>query len=123
MSRTTRAGQAGAHPMLNYAVRRLFSSLITLVLLVMALFWAIHALGSPVGLILGPDAAPEQYQALTHELGYDRPILVQFGDFLGKTALLDFGRAIQDSEPAIQAVMRALPKTLFLGALAFLISL
>ncbi len=109
--------------MTRYVVRRGLSSLLTLALLVVALFWAVHSLGNPVGLILGPDATQAQYDTLSHQLGYDRPVLVQFVDFMGDAFRFDLGDSIRRHQPAVGLVMSALPKTLFLGGLAFLISL
>jgi peptide/nickel transport system permease protein len=104
-------------------IRRVISSLVTLVILTAVLFWAVHALGSPVSLILGPEATDAQYASLSHEMGYDRPVLTQFGEFMGNALRGDLGESIRRHEPAVDVVLRALPKTLFLGGLAFAISL
>src|SRR5262245_44031578 len=59
----------------RYVIRRGLSSVVTLILLLVALFFVVRTTGDPVKLILGPDATQEQYAALTHTLGYDRPLL------------------------------------------------
>src|SRR5262245_3794060 len=107
----------------SYVIRRAFSSIVTLVLLLVALFFVVHSTGDPVKLVLGPDATQEQYAAMTHALGYDRPLLVQFADYLGHFARGDLGESITHGAPAMDLVLTALPKTLFLGGIAFLISL
>src|SRR5262245_6118698 len=107
----------------RYVIRRGLSSVVTLILLLVALFFVVRTTGDPVKLILGPDATQEQYAALTHTLGYDRPLLVQFGDYMAQFARGDLGESISRGAPAIDLVLSALPKTLFLGSIAFLISL
>jgi peptide/nickel transport system permease protein len=107
----------------RYMVRRAVSSVVTLLLLLVGLFFAVHAMGDPVHLILGSDATKEQYAALTHQLGYDRPVLVQFADYMGHFVRGDLGESISRGAPALDLVLTALPKTLFLGMIAFLISL
>jgi len=109
--------------MTRYVVKRTFGSVLTLVILVIALFFAVHALGNPVSLMLGNEYSQAQYDALAHNLGYDRPLLAQFGDYILSAAQGDFGNSVRQSRPAIEMVLQALPKTLFLGGIAFLISL
>jgi peptide/nickel transport system permease protein len=109
--------------MSGYVIRRAASSVVTLLLLLVGLFFAVHAMGDPVRLILGSDATQGQYAALTHQLGYDRPLLVQFADYMARFGHGDLGQSISRGAPALDLVLSALPKTLFLAAFAFLISL
>ena len=107
----------------RYIVRRAAGSILTLLILVVALFFALHALGDPVALMLPDGYTAEQYSALEHELGYDQTLPAQFVDFMQGALHFDFGDSIRRGTPAIESVLQALPKTLFLGAFAVLVSL
>ncbi|MBM7789784.1 ABC transporter permease [Tenggerimyces flavus] len=107
----------------RYVIRRVAHSVFTLFILVVALFFAMHTLGDPVALMLDTDYSQSQYDALQHELGYDRPVVVQFQDYMTGILQGDFGESLRRGQPALDIVLASLPKTLFLGALAFLISL
>jgi peptide/nickel transport system permease protein len=107
----------------RYLVKRAFGSVLTLAALIVGLFFALHALGDPVALMLDDDYSQEQYQAVEHRLGYDRPLMVQFADQMGDVFRGDLGESIRSGQPTVKLVFNALPKTLFLGLLAFLISL
>jgi peptide/nickel transport system permease protein len=107
----------------RYLVKRALGSVLTLAALIVGLFFALHALGDPVALMLDDDYSQEQYHAVEHRLGYDRPLMVQFADQMGDVFRGDLGESIRSGQPTVKLVFNALPKTLFLGLLAFLISM
>jgi peptide/nickel transport system permease protein len=85
-------------------------------------------IGDPVNFILPLSASPEQRDALRESLGFDDSIFTQFGRFAGDAIRLDFGDSTYfRNEPALDIVMRFLPKTLQLVAggmtIAFLASI
>jgi peptide/nickel transport system permease protein len=77
----------------------------------------------PITLVLAETASPEQIAAARHELGLDRSIPEQYVIFVAHAARGDLGQSIFYDEPAILVVARAIPNTLLLSAVAFLISL
>ena len=68
--------------------------LLTLVFLLMRV-----APGDPVSASLGGHVPPRIVQQIKHRLGYDKPILTQYGNYLWDTARLDFGTTITDRRP------------------------
>jgi peptide/nickel transport system permease protein len=54
--------------------------------------------------------------------GLDRPIWEQYARWVGRVAMLDFGRSLQDGRPVIEKIGKALPRTLLLTSLALLVS-
>ncbi|MGH9187142.1 MAG: ABC transporter permease [Acidimicrobiales bacterium] len=69
--------------------------------------------GDPAFTIAGPDATPEQYQAIRDELGLDRPLLERYTDWLGDTLTGDFGRAFLPPErPVSEMIASRLPVTM-----------
>src|SRR5579862_7726138 len=94
------------------------------VLLTAAVFALVHVfLGDPVVLMLGREADPETAQRLRHELGLDRPLYVQYADWLSHAARGDLGRSLRDRVPVARAVEERLLVTGELTLLAMAVAL
>lgn len=79
-----------------------------------ASFILIHLTGNPATVLAGGQLPPAQVRALSHQLGYDRPLLTQYLSYLGHAVHGDFGTSFRYGTSAISAVMTALPNTLIL---------
>ncbi len=100
--------------------QRLGAGAITLLLLSMVIFAGAELLPGDVGrAILGPLADPEAVASLNHQLGTDRPLLVQYGDWIGHFLLGDMGQSYLFHAPAAPFVLNALLNSLKLLAVAF----
>jgi ABC-type dipeptide/oligopeptide/nickel transport system permease component len=77
----------------------------------------------PITILLSETATPQQIAEARRELGFDRPIYVQYLIFAERALQGDLGRSLFYKEPALNVIMRALPNTLLLGGIAFLISI
>jgi peptide/nickel transport system permease protein len=64
----------------------------------------------------------EQLEMLRHEYGMDKPIIVQYFDWVGGIFRGDFGDSITNNEPVTKEIFKRLPITLHLGVLAFILS-
>ena len=114
--------------MWRYITARIAAVIPMTVLLTAAVFWLINGLlGDPAQLMLGRDADPQTVQRLRHDLGFDRPIYVQYGDWLAHAVRGDLGRSVRNNVPVAQALaQRLLPTgelTLLSMALAVLAAL
>lgn len=109
--------------MLHYIVRRILLLLPVLLGLSMMVF-AIGRLlpGDPVLLAAGPNATKEEVAALAVEFGLDKPVAVQYWNYL--TGLLhgDWGRSLQSRGPVLEDLKVFLPATLELVLAAMLIA-
>ncbi|WP_405988120.1 ABC transporter permease [Streptomyces sp. NBC_00986] len=65
---------------------------------------------------------PAQLAALRHEYGFDKPILVQYADYLGRAVRGDFGDAVSTGRPVTSTLADALPQTLQLTGAALLLA-
>jgi peptide/nickel transport system permease protein len=74
--------------------------------------------GDPVAIQLGQHANPEAAARLRHELGLDRPLLVQFASYVGSALRGDFGQSYYDRRPVGETLGRGFPATLQLGLAA-----
>lgn len=110
--------------MTRFVLRRL-AQLVPVLLLASLGIWAIiYAVpGSPVGLLVGENATPEQIAAVTQRLGLDRPFLAQYWTWLGSALGGDLGLSIQSREPVLGLIMARLPATVQLGVSAIIVGL
>lgn len=83
----------------------------------MLIFIIGRVLGDPVGLILGDFSTPEVEAKLRAELGYDDPVIQQFGRFAYRVVTLDFGTSQITGQNALSRVLEVLPNTILLASL------
>lgn len=112
--------------MLRYTVRRLLQLVIVVVVLSLLLFGWLRLLpGGPVSALLGERATPESRAQLTHELGLDQPIYVQYFKFLGRALSGDFGvsTGVQPGDSAMEIFLQRFPATLELAFFSVVIAI
>lgn len=89
--------------MLAFFLRRFLMLLFVLYAVVTLAFFVMRlAPGDPARIIAGFDAPYETILALRHELGLDRPILVQYGRYLAALFRGDFGRSYNTRRPVLE---------------------
>src|SRR4029077_21043330 len=77
----------------------------------------------PASTLAPLDTTPAELEQFRHNMGLDRPVPVQYADFLLHAVQGDFGTSYSSKEPAMQVVLERLPATLRLTAAAVLFSL
>ncbi|HMH53366.1 MAG TPA: ABC transporter permease [Candidatus Acidoferrum sp.] len=112
--------------MLWYALRRLVLALPLLVGITFISFAVIHlAPGEPVdvtGGTMNTKSSAQARQLLREMYGLDQPIAVQYWNWLGRIARLDFGRSFApDGRPVLHKIGERLPVTLMLNIVELLI--
>src|SRR4051794_10651711 len=101
--------------MLRYIVRRLLLTIPILVVISIATFTLMSlVIGDPVLLILGPESNADQatIQRLREQIGVNRPLPVQYGDWVRHVASGDLGRSFRSPISVRDAVGARLPVTL-----------
>jgi peptide/nickel transport system permease protein len=108
----------------GYFVRRL-AALIPVALGVATLTFAlIHLVpGDPVTVMLGDTAGPADVAGLRQQLGLDRPLVVQYAEFLRGLAHGDLGESISMKEPVARLIVERFPATLELAGAAMLVAI
>lgn len=112
--------------MLWYALRRLVLALPLLIGITFISFAVIHlAPGEPVDLQAGDlsaQSSAQSRQLLREMYGLDKPLVVQYWNWLGRLVRLDFGRSFApDARPVLQKIGERLPVTLLLNIAELLI--
>jgi peptide/nickel transport system permease protein len=109
--------------MITFLRRRVVSSAIPLVFVVLGVFVLARLTGDPVNLYLPLSATAEQRAEFAAAHGFDQPILAQLWDYLGQVVRLDFGESLRTGQPAGEMVLTAYPATLQLAAVTMLIAI
>jgi dipeptide transport system permease protein len=79
--------------------------------------------GDPVMLMSGERVmSPERYEEITRQLGYDRPLPIQYADYLGGVITGDFGNSIVTRRPVLEEFFNLFPATLELSLCAIIVA-
>lgn len=107
-----------------FLMKRFGRLLLTVLIMTTIVFFLVRVLpGDPAAVIAGIDAGPEEVRAIRHELGLDRPVIAQYGEWLWDVIRLDFGVSLFDGRPAMGEILRRFPLTFTIALLAFAVSL
>ena len=110
--------------MTGYLLRRLAQVVPTALLAATLVFSLIHLTpGDPVEMMLGEGTQRTDVEALRHDLGLDRPLLVQYGAFLGGLLRGDLGRSLHSGRPVLAVLAERFPATLELAVGSLLVAL
>lgn len=109
--------------MLTLIVRRLLIAVPTALALSALLFFSVSSiLGSPATMLLGQEASPEAIAEVNQRYGFDRPVHVQYLDWLGSALVGDFGRSFTTRQSVTDAIVPAIPVSLELAFWALLLA-
>jgi peptide/nickel transport system permease protein len=104
--------------MLVFASKRLGVALLVALTVSLITFSMIHVSGDPALAIAGEGAGAETIEAIRKFYGFDRPIGVQYLDWLSGALHGDFGRSYTLRQPVADVIFARLPVTIALGAAA-----
>jgi ABC-type dipeptide/oligopeptide/nickel transport system permease component len=108
--------------MRRYIVSSLIQSLAVLVAVLILVFFMVRITGDPAALMMSKEATSEQIEAFRHEMGFDRPLIVQFFDYVSKVVRGDFGDSLHYGVPALPLILDRLPATIELATVALLMA-
>jgi peptide/nickel transport system permease protein len=108
----------------RYVRRRLWLALLTFWAVSTIVWGLLYVTGDPVAILLaGTPAGQTDVESLRRELGFDRPLPVQYLHFLGNAVLGDLGKSLRSGEPALLLVSRRIGFTMQLALLAMTLAL
>jgi len=110
--------------MFRFMLRRLAVLIPTFIGVSIIAFAFIRILpGDPVALMSGERVmSPERHAELMHQLGFDRPLWVQYFDYLGGVVTGDFGSSIVTRRPVLDDFLALFPATLELSICAIILA-
>ena len=109
--------------MKRFIVKRMGYAVLSLILLTLIIFLLVRLTGDPSVLLVEPGASKEDLAAVRLQLGLDRPIWVQYGQFMSSLARGDLGHSFYYRTPVLELYLSRLPHSLMLAAAAMAFSL
>jgi peptide/nickel transport system permease protein len=106
----------------GFLLRRLGQALVTILGVVTLIFFVQRLTGDPTYLLVPETATQADIAALRHQLGFDRPLVIQYLDFLGELVRFDLGQSVVQRVPVTTIIASRLPYTLMLAAGALLVA-
>ena len=107
----------------RFVITRFLLIIPTVFILVTVVFFVMRATGDPITAAQGGRLSPEELQRRIHEAGYDRPLIVQYVDYLGDLLHGDLGTTVTDNQPVISILTRYGAATFELAILALIVAM
>lgn len=104
--------------MFPFILKRIFQSLLVLIVTGAIAFSMFTFVGDPVDNMLGQERTMEDVERLRAQLGLDQPIPVQYVKFLGEAVQGNFGVSYRQGREVSKIIMERAPATLELAALS-----
>ena len=110
--------------MVKYIIRRLLVAVVLVLGAASLVFVMLHAVpGDPVRVFVGDFATEEQVAAIRSKMGLDRPLPVQYLEWLGGIVRGDLGQSLAMSIPVSRLILERLPRTLEVAGISILLGL
>ncbi|SNT05200.1 ABC transporter permease [Rhodococcoides kyotonense] len=109
--------------MFRFLRRRIYTSLVPLIVVLLGVFFLARLTGDPTSLYLPESATQAQREAFRATNGLDQPLLTQLWDYLQGVVHLDFGDSLRTGEAASTMALRAFPATLQLAFMTMFLAI
>ena len=109
--------------MTNYFLKRLFQSVLVMLIVAFVSFSLFNFVGDPVHNMVGQEASTEKREEIREKLGLNDPIYIQFFRFVGNASKAEFGLSYQLRRPVSDLITERLPATLELVFVSALIAI
>lgn len=109
--------------MARFVLKRLLETLVVLYLALTAVFVMVRLSGDPILLMVPADATPEFIEQFRREMGFDAPLIIQYGRFIKGAVCGDFGRSLRQQASAVSLVIERIPASLLLTTTSILLAL
>jgi peptide/nickel transport system permease protein len=109
--------------MVPYLVGRVLQAILSMLVVISIVFVLTRLSGNPIHLLLDVNATQQDLNILTHHLGLDKPLPLQYAIYVKNIALGDFGTSILTRRPVVEHIWERLPATIELGVVAMFLSI
>lgn len=104
--------------MLEFLIRRVLQAIFVMLMVTLIAFSLFHYVGDPVLNMLGQEATEADRAALRAQIGLDRPVVVQFWNFIVNAVQLELGISYRSARPVAEMIFERLPATLELAVVS-----
>ena len=108
--------------MWRFLAGRVAQTLLSMLVVISIVFVLTRLSGNPIDLLLDVNASERDQEILTHHLGLDQPLPVQYALYVKNIFLGDFGNSILTRRPVTEHIWERLPATAELGIVAMVMS-
>ena len=109
--------------MLAFVLRRVFQSIVVLLVVGLVAFSMFRFVGDPIENMLGQERTAADVQRLRTQLGLDQPFVLQYGRFLLNAVQGDFGISYRQARPVAEIIAERLPATLELALVSAILAM
>ena len=106
-----------------YIVTRLLQAFVVMIGVALVGFLTFQYVGDPVLAMVGQETSIEDRELLRERLGLNDPVIVQFGRFVGRAAVGDFGLSYSNHRPVMELIAERAPATLELVIVSGILAL
>jgi len=106
--------------MLRYILARLGQSVLVLFGVSLLIFYSLHLTGDPAALMMPPGSSQQEIADFRHSMGFDQPLVWQYGHYLHGLLQGDLGNSLRYSQPVSSLIAERIPATLLLAVTALL---
>ncbi|MBB3162949.1 ABC transporter permease [Rhizobium laguerreae] len=103
--------------MKSFIGKRAIASGVSLVVLIVIVFFLSRLTGDPTDLYLPIDATTEMRQQFREMNGFNDPLIIQFGRYVSDLAQGNFGQSLRQARPAMDVVLEAFVWTFWLAVI------
>jgi peptide/nickel transport system permease protein len=108
---------------IRFLAVRLFHAVFVVLGATLIVFFLIRLTGDPAALLAPPSSTQADIDLLRHQLGLDRPVTVQYLDYLYGLLHFDLGESIRFRRPASDLIFERLPATAELAFASIVLAL
>src|SRR5215472_9712033 len=98
-----------------YLTQRLLGAIVVLLGVSVCVFSILHLIPGDVAALLAmrsfAGVSPQHTAQIRHELGFDRPLWMQYWDFLRRAMVGDLGRSFYTNHPVVKSIFEQFPAT------------
>lgn len=108
---------------MNYVIQRLIQAVLVTFILSLTTFGLLYGVKDPARLLAGPDATAQDVIRLRENLGLNKPLPLQYGQWLGNAVTGDFGKSLFTNEQVFQVIKPRISYTVVLTFSALALAL
>lgn len=120
--RVRRTAALGGHPLVRLIARRLVALVVVVFVVMVGVFAMVQLVpGDPIYQAFGTDITREQYERMTAQYGFDKPLAQQFSTYVGNVLQGDLGRSFPTQQPVVDLIKERMWTSAALAGAALLL--
>ncbi|SQC93696.1 Glutathione transport system permease protein gsiC [Cedecea neteri] len=104
--------------MLRYILSRFAQAVLVMFGVSLLIFYSLHLTGDPAAVMMPPGSSQQEIDNFRHAMGFDRPLLWQYGHYLNGLLHGDLGLSLRYEQPVTELIAQRVPATLLLAVSA-----